>query len=74
MFLVNPRGVPCPPYESVYEDREVRCESCGTIIAPAAMLRRTETLLTYGGDDSAATATITRRCPSCRVARVNGSW
>jgi ferredoxin len=59
---------------TLYQSRDVRCESCGAVIGPAAMLSRIETLLTSEEDANAATiATITRRCPSCRVAAASGS-
>ncbi len=59
---------------SLYEDRNVRCEMCGDVIGPVAMLRRIETLLSTGRDPNTATIPrITRRCPSCRVARIGPS-
>lgn len=58
---------------SLYEDGAIPCEICGTLIVPAAMMRRIETLLSPGGGTSAATiAAITRRCPSCRVPGTRG--
>ena len=51
----------------LYEDREWRCERCGTPIAPEGMLRRIEALL---GDEHATTlGMIARYCPECRAAQ-----
>ncbi len=53
---------------TLFEEREVRCEACGNVIGPAAMLRRIEALLYPNGDaNSSIMAAITRRCPSCRA-------
>jgi len=58
---------------TLLEDTEVKCERCGGVIGPTAMLRRVEHLLTRSGDANEATiASIARRCPSCRVAGVSG--
>ena len=55
---------------TLYDDINVRCDYCGGVIAPAAVLRRVEALLTEDGQvPSAVVASVTRRCPSCRVAR-----
>ena len=56
----------------VYRDHEVRCEVCSTAIAPEAMLRRVEALLSQGdGPDELAFSRIRRRCPSCRLTAVS---
>lgn len=58
---------------TLYQDQEVRCQICGAVIGPAAMLRRIEALLGDKGGASAATlAAITQRCPACRGAGPTG--
>ncbi len=57
----------------LYQDETVRCEMCGGAIAPARMLRQIGALLSGDVSQGAAlTATITRRCPSCRIAASDG--
>ncbi len=48
--------------QGLHRSAEARCETCGGIVAPRAMLDRVLALL---GDDPAA-ALIARRCPACR--------
>ncbi len=55
----------------LYEDQEVRCEVCGSVIGPAAMLWRIANILSpMGGANEATISTITRLCPSCRLTGV----
>jgi ferredoxin/coenzyme F420-reducing hydrogenase delta subunit len=57
--------------ELLYEDEMVRCRSCGSVVAPAAMLKRIETALKEDGRPSDKTmSTITSLCPDCRGAGV----
>ena len=57
--------------ERLYEDEAVRCESCGSVVAPAAMLKRIEAALAEDGRPSDKTmSTITRLCTDCRGTRV----
>jgi ferredoxin len=51
----------------LYKDKEARCEVCGAVIAPQAMLRRVEALLSTGASPSVGLmSNLSRRCPSCR--------
>jgi NAD-dependent dihydropyrimidine dehydrogenase PreA subunit len=53
--------------ERLYEDEAVRCKSCGSVVAPAAMLKRIEAALAEDGRPSGKTmSTITRLCTDCR--------
>jgi ferredoxin len=51
----------------LWVDTQVRCDKCGAVVAPQAMLRRVEAILSRG--DTYRTGVMTaigRRCPSCR--------
>ncbi len=53
--------------ERLFEDETVRCTSCGSAVAPAAMLKRIEAALSEDGRPSNKTmSTITSLCPDCR--------
>lgn len=57
--------------ERLYEDETVRCRSCGSAVAPAAMLKRIEAALSADGTPSDKTmSTITSLCTDCRGAGV----
>jgi len=54
--------------EGLYEDETVRCRSCGSPVAPVAMLKRIEAALSRDGErpNDATMRTITSLCPACR--------
>ncbi len=53
--------------ERLFEDETVRCTSCGSAVAPTAMLKRIEAALSEDGRPSDKTmSTITRLCLDCR--------
>ncbi|RLC59164.1 MAG: hypothetical protein DRI30_01220 [Chloroflexi bacterium] len=53
--------------ERLYEDEAIRCQSCDSVVASAAMLKRIEAALTEDGRPSDKTMkTITRLCTDCR--------
>jgi ferredoxin len=57
--------------ERLYEDEAVRCRSCGSLVAPAAMLKRIAAALKEDGRPSDKTMhTITSLCINCRGAGV----
>ncbi len=57
--------------ERLYEDEAIRCKSCGSVVAPAAMLKRIEAALSEDGRPSDKTmSTITSLCTDCRGTRV----
>jgi ferredoxin/coenzyme F420-reducing hydrogenase delta subunit len=57
--------------ERLYEDEAVRCRSCGSVVAPAAMLKRIAAALKEDGRPSDKTmSTISSLCINCRGAGV----